>query len=208
MTDDGVMDYRTLRADAREQLREGAVEAAERLLSTEGVEAVSVRRVAELLGASRQVVYTHFGGKRGLADALYRRGFRRLREDLEAVPRTDRPVADLRAVVEAYRRAALERPVLYAVMFGSALAEFAPLPASVDEAGASFGVLVAAVRRCPGAPADPEVAAEVLWGVAHGLVGLRLAGFLIRPPRDEERFADAVDAALRGLGLDGPTAPD
>jgi AcrR family transcriptional regulator len=58
------------------------------------------------VGCSTTVLFTMFGGKEGLADALYREGFERLTRRLERVPDED-PLARLGALGHAYRANAL-----------------------------------------------------------------------------------------------------
>ena len=67
-------------ADARRPLTvERVLAAAIKVLRDEGPSGLTVRRLAEVVGVSRQVVYTQFGSLGGLIDALYREGFARLR---------------------------------------------------------------------------------------------------------------------------------
>ena len=53
------------------------VEAAARVLAEEGPSAVSARRLANEVGASTMVVYTHFGGMDHVLGHVRREGFRR-----------------------------------------------------------------------------------------------------------------------------------
>ena len=190
--------------------RDGRVEqallaAAARLLTEEGPEALSVRRVAAEAGVSAMGVYSRFGGKQGLVEALFLDGFARLQQVLATVPRTDDPVEDLLEGSRRYRRFALESPAAYAVMFSRAIPEFVPsAPCKLDAAGA-FGVLVDSVRRGIDAgalrPGDPVDIAEGIWATCHGLVSLELAGMGFVP--DREAHFEATNAALlRGLRAD------
>jgi AcrR family transcriptional regulator len=179
--------------------------AAARLLTEEGPEALSVRRVAAEAGVSAMGVYSRFGGKQGLVEALFLDGFARLQQVLAAVPRTGDPVEDLLEGSRRYRRFALESPAAYAVMFSRAIPEFVPsAPCKLDAAGA-FEVLVDAVRLGIDAgalrPGDPVDIAEGIWATCHGLVSLELAGMGFVP--DREAHFEATNAALlRGLRAD------
>ena len=51
----------------------------------EGPNALSMRRIAQLVGCSTTVLYNMFGNKQGLVDELYLRGFDMLRQCIEAV---------------------------------------------------------------------------------------------------------------------------
>ena len=179
--------------------------AAARLLTEAGPEALSIRRVAAEAGVSAMGVYSRFGGKQGLVEALFLDGFARLQQVLATVPRTGDPVEDLLEGSRRYRRFALESPAAYAVMFSRAIPEFVPsAPCKLDAAGA-FGVLVDSVRRGTDAgalrPGDPVDIAEGIWATCHGLVSLELAWMGFVP--DREAHFEATNAALlRGLRAD------
>jgi AcrR family transcriptional regulator len=190
------------RRDGRDEVEQALLAAAARLLAEEGPEALSVRRVAAEAGVSAMGVYSRFGGKQGLVEALFLDGFVRLQQVLATVPRGDDPVEELLEGSRRYRRFALESPAVYAIMFSRAIPEFVPsAPCKLDAAGA-FGVLVDAVRRGidSGAlrPSDPVDIAEGIWATCHGLVSLELAGMGFVP--DREAHFEATNAALlRGL---------
>lgn len=154
--------------------------AAERLLHDAGPHALSLRRIAELAETSTQAVYTEFGGKHGLADALYLEGYRRLTEALEAVPPANDPLERIHALGMAYRDNALANPHLYALMTGRPVPEFEPPVESRRRARGSFRILVEAIdeARAAGALANVESRhlAHLLWAAGHGYVGLALHG--------------------------------
>jgi AcrR family transcriptional regulator len=172
------------------------------VLAQEGPRAVSTRRIAAETGCSTMAIYTLFGGKEGVVHALYLDGFERLRERLDAVPRTDDPLADLEALGWAYRDNALANRDLYAVMYGHLAGGFSPPPESVNRTKRSFQVMVEAGRRCMAAgilrPVDPVEVADVLWAAAHGMVSLELAGYYPEPSLAEARYGAMLYAAVAG----------
>lgn len=88
--------------------------AAERIVTHEGLDALSVRAVAGAAGTTTRAVYSLFGSREGLVIALGARTFDLLRGAIEALPLTDDPAADLvetGAVV--FRRFALGHPALF-----------------------------------------------------------------------------------------------
>ena len=76
--------YARARQEGQLAVRRALLDAASRLLVEEGPQALSMRRVAAAAGCSTTVLYTLFGGKEGLADALYREGFARLTAAIQA----------------------------------------------------------------------------------------------------------------------------
>ena len=122
--------------------------AAERLLAAGGVEALSVRALAEAAGATTRAVYTVFGGKDGLMRALFREAFAVLEADLVALPVSDDPAADLvDAGVVGFRGWARARPELFRMAFETAIPR-APDGPDEETGVRAFGRLRERVARC------------------------------------------------------------
>lgn len=140
------------------------------LAEAEGWDAVTTRRLAELIDYSQPVLYSHFKGKAEIMAAVATRGFEELAARLEAETANLPGATDvLRNVCAAYLDFARSRPVIYEAMF--------VLPTKIKFASeetppalrAAFTALVAALgpdRR------EPVFVAEVLWSALHGLVVL------------------------------------
>src|SRR4051794_22977587 len=96
-----------------DQTAEALLDQAERIVETEGLDALTVRRVAEDTGTTTRAVYSVFGSKDGLIVALGVRAFDLLRTRVSSLPTTDDPAADLvDAGVDVFRRFAVEHPSL------------------------------------------------------------------------------------------------
>jgi AcrR family transcriptional regulator len=178
-------------------LRTHLLEVASEAVATGGESAVTVRSVATAAGTSASAVYALFGSRDELVAAVSAEGFRRFAAHLATVPRTEDPLADLRALGLAYRTSALADPHFYRVMFDRAVRPAVDAPPAVERP--TFRVLRDAVARLmPGAPDEPVDAAAVgLWGLVHGLVSLELAGLL---PGDDDERAARYAAALTAVG--------
>ena len=99
-----------------EQTAAALLDAAERIVLTDGLAGLSVRRVAEEVGTTTRAVYSLFGSKDGLLVALGSRAFELLGDAITALPTTDDPAADLVvAGVEVFRRFATEHPTLFRI---------------------------------------------------------------------------------------------
>ena len=206
-----VMAERQARGDVRAEL----IEAGVRLVDRDGPQALNARKVATEIGASTMAVYTHFGDMAALVDAIGDEAFARFAEALNAVPRTDDPVADFFGIGVAYRKFALSNPQRYQLIFGvwssdtSARSRAAPTPTgeTADRTArtASFDVLLNAVRRMieAGRIRDDEILAIAsrLWSLIHGVVMLELAGFLGHEGRAlAEVLSPLVIDVLVGMG--------
>jgi AcrR family transcriptional regulator len=175
-------------------VRMALLETAARIIATEGLGKLTLRRLAHEVGTSTMAIYTHFGGMTELRREIRREGFARLGARQAAVAITGDPIADLYAMGSAYHSNAIENPNLYQAMF---------MDGPVDDADAGVGLetfdqLVTTVQRGIDAgrldPADPVGLATQLWALVHGFVALELAHLL--PP---DRALACLDAGARNL---------
>ena len=191
--------------------------AASRLLAAEGPEALTVRRIAADAGYSTMGVYSRFGGKDGIVEALFVEGFRGLAAAMAAVPDTDDPLTDLLACGVAYRRFALAHPTSYTVMFERAVPGYEPSPGAEAIAMGTFEGLVRQVTRAidagdlaVGLTGDPADVAQRLWAMSHGWVSLEIHG-LLKAAADDAAYEHALVAACvpgrAGLTPSAPAAP-
>ena len=191
-----------------EALRTKLLDRAAELLSSEGPEALSLRRLAADVGTSTTAVYSLFGGKPALLAAIYDEAVRRFGEHLGDVPVTDDPMADLRRLAEAYRRSALDDPHLYEVMFTARSSVFEPDRGAKQRSLATFAPLVDAIGRAMAArllpPGDPVPLAAACWATAHGLVSLELGDQL---PPDAGRTDELFTGTLRALAAGWQCVP-
>ena len=91
--------------------------AAEQILEKEGPDGLSVRHIAAAAGVAPMGVYNHFDGKFGIIEALFVRGFERLRDALDSIAEIADPTEALKEAGRRYRTLALEHPMEYWVMF-------------------------------------------------------------------------------------------
>lgn len=173
-------------------------DAAEQVLREEGPQALSVRRIAERAGTSTQAVYTQYGGKPGLADALYREGFRRLAERMERLDLPADPIERIRALSHAYRDNALANAHLYGLMTGNPIPEYEPPVESRREAMRTIRPLISAIVDAIAAGqlvGDPDRISHQMWAAGHGLISLTLNGLELDPAA-EAIYVETTDALI------------
>jgi AcrR family transcriptional regulator len=186
-----------------EATRARLLDAAERLSSTHGWEALTVRRIAEEAGTSTRAVYALFASKEGLEQALHQAMFTRLRDLLQARERSDDPRRDLAVQSLAYRQWAVERPERYALAMHRFVGQRSR-PRSDEGLAVSreaLGELRQAVQRCHDAglllgDRNPEEVVTHLRALAHGLAEFENLGLL--GPDPEAQWLTAVSAQLDG----------
>jgi AcrR family transcriptional regulator len=189
-------------------MRSQLVEAAARRLAEHGRDGLTVRSLAGDVGASTQVVYTHFDGLDDLLAEVWREGYRRFADALDAPAITDDPVADFVEQGWRYRHFARTNPHLYRVMFGEGLVQVHHGSAEdAEAASATFVQLLVRIERCIAAGRfvvdDVWTAGDVIWGMVHGLVLIELPGYyevLGRSPL--VTYEQALGVLAGGMGDD------
>lgn len=168
-------------ADRRQQILAVARAVAE----TEGWSAVTSRRLADAIGYTQPVLYTHFpGGKTEIMRTVALAGFAELAAATRAAVGRKTGARAIAAVAEVYLGFAAAHSSLYEAMFQLPIgARFAQDDAE-DELRSGFSALAAALGE-----ADDGTAAEVLWSALHGMSLLERAGRM-RPEHRPDRVAE------------------
>ncbi|HEU5001979.1 MAG TPA: TetR/AcrR family transcriptional regulator [Actinomycetota bacterium] len=178
------------------------LETAEALIAEGGLSAVSVRALAEGVGTSTRAVYSVFGSKHGLEQALIGRTFRLLGAEVERRPASDDPCADvIAAVTQSFRGFVRDHPDLFRLVF-------TPAPGQVfDEDACSeslraWETLLRRIRRAQAAgllrPGDPMPMAIGLSSLGTGLAVTELAG-LLPPDQAQDLWEASVGTFVAGL---------
>ena len=188
-------------------LRSTLVETAARLIESDGIAALSLRRVAREAGVSHAAPYRHFRDKHELQEAVAAAGFRALeaRLDTIAIRYPDDAHRQLVEACRAYVAETLARPGRAHLMFGGALDASRRSAELTDAITSSFAKMVETVRRGEGSLYRDLPTRELvlsLWSTTHGLALLASAGQLqdLDPVGDPEALAERlVENLLCGL---------
>jgi AcrR family transcriptional regulator len=174
------MPIRERRERERGQRERLIVTTARDLAEAEGWDAVTTRRLADLIEYSQPVLYSHFKGKDAIMAAVAVEGFAEIATQMRAA-RTQAPTsgAALAAVASAYVDFAERRPALYDAMFIHAVDLQFAHPETPAALGDAFSALREALQPFAGDD-DLDVQTEVLWAALHGLVTLMRGGRLPR----------------------------
>ena len=167
----------------RSARRTELVAAARHLLETEGIEAITIRRLAAAVGIRGPSVYKHVPDKAAIEDELTLIGLTEQAEAVQGVPVT------FEAVSGAYRIWALEHPHMHRLLNDRPLNR-SRLPEGLEDRAAA--PLVAA---CGG---DRDMA-RAAWATIKGLVDLELAD-RFPPGTDVDAVYDAANRAYGGAG--------
>jgi len=198
----------------KEALRTRMVEAARDIVSERGLDALSMRAIAERVEYSPATIYLYFRDKDELLREVVHAGFRRMgdyvRAEMQEVGPQAGPLERHRALGRAYARFALGNTAYFRVMFElPTVAQVSrpedcqdPDPAAVD--ANAWATTVETVREgmeqglihaeCA------EEGAVIAWGLIHGLTSLYLSGHLAETVHSNEEFLALVERAMDALG--------
>lgn len=153
--------------------------AARAILDHEGIEGLSVRKVATRAGVSTMAMYRHFADKDALLNALMDDGLAAWEKIVRAI-RADDPMEWLEATIEAFLKFALTQPHRFDAAF------FLPAPEARrypdDFVAGSSPVIAMVMIRIDQAKADGRIGdtravdvALALASMAQGLVSMQRA---------------------------------
>ena len=154
------------------------------MLTTDGVEGLSMRKLADAVGVSRTAIYHHFQDKNALLCALAEQGFLRWREEAENIfAQNDvEEYEKVRQFVHDYICYAADNPQLYDLMFGRTIWKNAvPTEKLKSVAYPSFQYQVEMTKRWQQTGIMPKSEdslrlAQVTWGTLHGIARLLIDG--------------------------------
>ena len=177
------------------------IDAALAILEEAGLPALTVRAVATRAGVAPMGVYSRFGNKDGLLEALFVHGFDTLQIAIET-PSDANPLRRLSIGCLGYRQFAIDNPQLYHLMFEQMM-HLELSPESREAAKRSFTILVDRVQDAMNSGdltnGDSTEVAQELWSAMHGAVGLEIAGVHFAQDR-AANFTALINALIRGLG--------
>jgi AcrR family transcriptional regulator len=159
-------------------LKNALIEAGIEILSQEGVNGLSLRKVARKAGVSHAAPYAHFADKQALVAAIATDGHRKIYEKILGVMEQylDDPLRQLVETAWAYVEFGFEEPDHFRITFSGSVEKEHDYPALVEMTAKNFGILRALVARCQAAgildPGEPDLTAVGVWGLIHGFVTL------------------------------------
>jgi len=186
----------------REESRRIILDAAESLLVERGLDAFSMRRLAQRCGCTAPTLYHYFRDKPSLIHALLEERLRHLVAELRRVSPSQDPGDRVRAMCVSFARFGLRHPSHYRLLAMNRGPDSVDPPAGEEARRLLAGPLEALAERGGLAPEAFDALRLGLWSLLHGFI-------LLRTTHPDEPWSDAVlgqsvDALLEAtLGATG-----
>ncbi len=162
-------------------LREALITAALELLVENGVEGISLRKVAQKTAVSATALYTHFKDKRELLAVMAAHGFDGLSASMLEQSKANKKGIDIKAdqtpnnllaLARGYVFFAIKNPSLFQLMFGKQFINLAEFPALTKASASSYAIMTNAVAeqiKAKGGQTSAKIGAAAAWSMMHGL---------------------------------------
>ena len=188
-----------------DDLRGKLIDATRDMIREGGVEAVSLRKLAERVGVSRTAAYHYFKDKNVLLCTLAEEGFKIWQAYLDNIfqDETRTPEDRYRVYIRWYMTYALENAEYYDLMFGRAIWKQNSATESLKATAYDiFQKQVEMTRQCQEygfLPAEEETLrlAQVTWGTLHGLARLLIDGIYTDDSHIDEMCDCAANLLMR-----------
>jgi AcrR family transcriptional regulator len=162
----------------KEETRINILEAALTIVKKDGWQALSMRRIADMIEYTAPVIYEYFQNKEAILMELSRTGFIRLSQLLKKVRSKNLPPEQtMTEMWLAYWKFAFEEKEYYKLMFG--VDTQCPMsPDRVPESELPEQILKSAIKRLyndrPADDAEVAVKYYTYWAIVHGLTAINM----------------------------------
>lgn len=159
-------------------LKNALIQAGIKILTEEGVNGFSLRKVARAAGVTHSAPYAHFADKQALIAAIstdgYQKIFNRFVATRKAYPKD--PLRQFIEIAWAYVSFGFDEPEHFKITFSASVEREREFPDLIEMTGKTFNELKQLVLRCQAAglidQGDADLMALTIWSLVHGFVNL------------------------------------
>ncbi|MCG8668716.1 MAG: TetR/AcrR family transcriptional regulator [Pseudomonadales bacterium] len=197
----------TVSAPNQQNTKTRIIESARDIYLSEGLQSLSMRKVAKQAGLSTMATYRHFENKDDLISHVIMEGFRIFQSYFYKALEGKTPAERLILSADSYYLFATENPKYYEVMFMSVshVTATAPSEQAQDLIRASIQFLYDRVAECvdAGLLDGPASKRQVLhlWSHSHGLISLYLSGHIDGNTPFKTLYQESMAVMMKGLGF-------
>ena len=162
----------------KEEVRLSILNAAWKIVTEDGWQALSIRKIAEAIEYSVPVIYDHFANKEAILLEFTKQGFRLLNDELiKAKKRSSDPEKQIEAMAYSYWEFAFEHKAFYQVMYGLGMPSCETV-SQITELGAFSSLILQPIREMIAASdhpdTDPVLKLHTFWSMLHGLISINM----------------------------------
>lgn len=162
----------------KDEVRSSILATAWQIVTEEGWQSLSIRKIADAIEYSAPVIYDHFQNKESILIEFARDGFRLLTKKMEqAKNKYTQPAEQLRAMADAYWNFAFRNKEYYQVMFGLGIscseAEKC-IPEKMNFRELMLTPIAEILDKNKRTDVSPCLKGHTFWSVIHGLISIKM----------------------------------
>lgn len=184
----------------KEDKRNFILDTAESIIETEGIDKLSIRKIAERMEYSPAIIYHYFRDKEDILNHLMQKGYQQIVQVLSSAQQTDgEPAQRIREMFYKYIDLAMQMPDTYkSIMLSSSpgiLEHTSVLFKGSREKRPAVGILCQCLKELHRDVDDStiELTAQVIWASTFGLI----TRLLIERSEDEEHKNQLIEHFLQ-----------
>ncbi|SET17015.1 transcriptional regulator, TetR family [Natronincola peptidivorans] len=163
----------------QEEVRNFILDAARNIISQDGIQGLSIRKITNAIDYSPAIIYHYFKDKNEIVETLVMEGYGRILAAIKSVARNEEaPEKEMKEVFTNYIMAALQNPEEFkAFMLNDdpmVLKKTSILHKGICEESPTMQLFRENVQRGIDqgrvAPCDPEITAQIIWTSVFGLI--------------------------------------
>jgi len=183
----------------RLEMKQLIIKTVMQLFIEEGIDNVSLRKIAEKIEYSPGSIYSYFKDKGEIIHAIHTEGFEKLYAFQRTLDVIKNPLEKLTKMGELYMKFAMDNPDYYDLMFiAKGVAAKIYEKQEWDVGQRSYDYLRETVKQCIEQEliidSDIDAATFAMWGLVHGMASLIIRGRCAMMP--EEQIAQIVKGSL------------
>lgn len=188
----------------KEETRVNILDAALHIVKHEGWQALSMRKIADVIEYTAPIIYEYFANKDAILMELTRKGYLILAKDMEEAKEKHRlPEKQLEAMWLAYWNFAFENKELYQVMFGVQMNCCCEMVKSMPEAQLPTTMVSEAIMQLMDIRDinDEMICTKyyTFWSVVHGLVSINLLSRGFSDEVNRQVLKDTIGGIIRSM---------
>lgn len=191
----------------KEEVRSGILAAAWSMVTTEGWQSLSIRKIADAIEYSIPVIYNHFENKEAILLEFSKEGYEKLAVILqEAKDLYESSFEQLTGMADAYWDFAFDNKEYYQLMFGLGIPA-CEMVNQIEEMKSMTSILTSTIKEAlqiaNNKNADPFLKFNTYWSILHGLVSIQMIEREGRPDKIKKMILkDAMEGFCRSLRVE------
>lgn len=188
----------------KEETRVNILDAALQIVKAEGWQALSMRKIADVIEYTAPIIYEYFANKEAILLELNRQGYLKLAKQLqEAKDKHTSPANQLEEMWLSYWNFAFANKELYQGMFGITTSCACKMVNDLPEAQLPWDIITGSIGELMNiADMDSDIICTkyyTFWSVVHGLVSINLLDRGDSDKINRQVLRDAITGIIRSI---------